>query len=505
MVQELVLEVDNVSKNFPGVQALKNITFSLYAGEVHCIVGENGAGKTTFIKILSGALVPDEGTIKVFGKTYRTIHPSLAITLGIQTVYQESVLVNSLSVAENIFLGHEEIARWGLFSRSKTMERAGEIISRFGVALSPGELVENLSNAEKQIVGILKALSQEARVLILDEPTAALSAVEKATLFKVLRQAEEREVAIIYISHHLEEVFEIGDRITVLKDGKKVATHEVEKVNQDTLIREMVGRPAELFYVRGRLPSQERDDGREVLEVHNLRGVMVKNVSFQVFSGEIFGIGGMVGSGRTELLRLLFGLDPREGGELLLNGRNIIPRSPLEAIARGICLITEDRQKTGLILSRSVRENTVLATINLTRREWLNLEIEGEKVEKIVGQLQIVTPHIDQEVMYLSGGNQQKVVLAKWLLTRGKIYLFDEPTRGIDVGAKEEIYRLMVKLAEDGKFVIMVSSDMPELIALSDRVGVMCDGEMVAILNKEEASEENILSCALGRKMNDED
>ncbi len=500
MFQEILLEVENISKSFPGVQALKGIDFSLYSGEVHCIVGENGAGKSTFIKILSGALVPDDGIIKIFGRTYRTLTPSLAIDLGIQTVYQDSVLVGSLSVAENIFLGHELSSRWGFFSQRKTLELAGGIISQFGVAIPPEELVENLSNAEKQIVSILKALSREARVLILDEPTASLSAVEKATLFKVLRQAKDRKVGIIYISHHLEEVFEIGDRVTVLKDGEKVATHRVEEVTQETLVREMVGRPAELFYTRGQLSFQRECEEGEVLEVSDFQGGMIKNVSFRVLSGEIFGIGGMVGSGRTELLRLLFGLDQRVQGKLLLNGHDITPRSPLDAIAKGICLIPEDRQKTGLILARSVRENVTLAAINLVDREWLDLGIERREVESLVRQLQIVTPNIDQEVIYLSGGNQQKVVLAKWLLTRGKIYLFDEPTRGIDVGTKEEIYRLIMDLAKDGKFVIMVSSDLPELIALSDRIGIMRNGEMVAILNREEMSEENILSYALGVK-----
>ena len=496
MVEEVLLEVEGLSKGFPGVQALKKVDFSLRSGEIHCLVGENGAGKSTFIKILSGALVPDEGLIRIFGRSYASLTPSLAIELGIQTVYQESILVSTLSVAENIFLGQERLTTHGLFHRVKTLEDARQLIASFGISLDPEELVENLSHAERQIVGILKALSREAKILILDEPTASLSVVEKRTLFEILRKITRQGVGVIYISHHLEEVFEIGNRITVLKDGAKVATHEVQAVSQELLIQEMVGRPAELFYTREKLHSSEMHHG--VLEVVNLRGGVVKEASFQVHAGEIFGIGGMVGSGRTELVRLLFGLDKREGGKIVLEGQDVTPRSPLDAIAKGICLITEDRQKTGLVLVRSVKENITLASLNLGPGEILNLRREREVVRELVAKLRIVTPHIEQEVVNLSGGNQQKVVLAKWLLTNGKVYIFDEPTRGIDVGAKEEIYRLMMELVRAGKFVIMVSSDMPELIALSDRVGVMCNGRMVQILEGEAITEEKILACALG-------
>jgi ribose transport system ATP-binding protein len=494
--EELLLEVEGLSKTFPGVQALKKVDFSLHRGEIHCLVGENGAGKSTFIKILSGALVPDEGIIRVFGHSYTSLTPALAIKLGIQTVYQESILINTLSVAENIFLGQEWVTSRGFFHRAKTVEEARKLIESFGISLDPEELVGNLSRAERQIVGILKALSREAKILILDEPTASLSTMEKKNLFEILRKITRQGVGVIYISHHLEEVFEIGDRVTVLKDGAKVATHEVGKVGRDLLIQEMVGRPAELFYKREKPAFLETY--REILEVVDLRGGVVKGVSFRVYAGEIFGIGGMMGSGRTELARLLFGLDRREGGKVFLNGKDITPHSPLDAMAKGICFITEDRQKDGLVLVRSVRENVTLASLNLGRKEILDLGEERRVVGELVAKLKIVTPHLEQEVINLSGGNQQKVVLAKWLLTNGKIYLFDEPTRGIDVGAKEEIYRLMADLAKAGKFVIMISSDMPELIALSDRVGVMCSGRMVKILEGKAVTEENILACALG-------
>ncbi|MGQ9622511.1 MAG: sugar ABC transporter ATP-binding protein [Candidatus Caldatribacteriaceae bacterium] len=496
MIADVILEVEGLSKGFPGVQALKKVDFSLCRGEIHCLVGENGAGKSTFIKILSGALVPDEGVIRIFGRSYTSLTPSLAIELGIQTVYQESILVSTLSVAENIFLGQERLTSHGFFHRAKTNEDARKLIESFGISLDPEELVENLSHAERQIVGILKALSREAKILILDEPTASLSAVEKKTLFEILRKITRQGVGVIYISHHLEEVFEIGNRVTVLKDGMKVMVHETKAVNYDLLIQEMVGRPAELFYTREKSISPEAR--HEVLEIVNLRGGVVKEASFQVHAGEIFGIGGMVGSGRTELVRLLFGLDRREGGKVILEGKEITPRSPIDAIAKGVCLITEDRQKTGLVLVRSVKENIMLPSLNLGRREILDLRREREVVKELVAKLRIVTPHLEQEVVSLSGGNQQKVVLAKWLLTNSKVYVFDEPTRGIDVGAKEEIYRLMMELVRAGKFVIMVSSDMPELIALSDRVGVMCNGVMVKILEGEAVTEEKILACALG-------
>ena len=496
MTQEMLLEVEGLSKSFPGVQALKKVDFSLYRGEVHCLVGENGAGKSTLIKILSGALVPDEGIIRIFGHSHTSLTPALAIELGIQTVYQESILVGTLSVAENIYLGQERVTRHGFFHRAKTIEEARKLISAFSISLDPGDLVENLSHAERQIVGILKALSREAKILILDEPTASLSAVEKRTLFEVLRKVKDRGVGVIYISHHLEEVFEIGDRVTVLKDGSKVATHEMSMVDYDLLFQEMVGRPAELFYTREKMTPLTTHRG--IFEVIDLQGGVVKGVSFQVYAGEVFGIGGMVGSGRTELVRLLFGLDKRKSGRVLLEGQEITPTSPLDAIAKGICLITEDRQKTGLVLVRSVRENVALARLNLEKREFLDLRKEKESVEDLVAKLRIATPHLEQEVVNLSGGNQQKVVLGKWLLTNGRVYIFDEPTRGIDVGAKEEIYRLMMDLVKAGKFVIMVSSDMPELIALSDRVGVMCNGRMVNVLEGGEITEENILACALG-------
>jgi ribose transport system ATP-binding protein len=343
----------------------------------------------------------------------------------------------------------------------------------------------------------VKALSKDAKILILDEPTASLSATETKMLLDLLREVARSGIGIIYISHHLEEVFEIGERITVLKDGRKIGTHRGMEVNHDVLIREMVGRATDLFYTKEAiLPSAEK---RRVLEVINyFRKGVVEGVSFQVVSGEIFGISGMVGSGRTELVRLLFGVDRKDDGKLIFDGKDITPDSPLEAIKQGICLITEDRQKTGLILLRSVKENISISDLNITKGVLVDLQKEEKNVARLVNKLRIITPSLNQEVRHLSGGNQQKVVLAKWLLTNTDIFIFDEPTRGIDIGAKEEIYKLMTNLAKENKIIIMVSSDMPELTAMSDRIGVMRNGKMVQILSKDEITEEKVLSYSIG-------
>jgi ribose transport system ATP-binding protein len=495
--QRTLLDIRSLTKTFPGVIALEDVEFNLAAGEIHCLVGENGAGKSTFIKILSGALAPDRGSVELFGRAYRGLTPRQAIDLGIQTVYQESILVGTLTVAENVYLGHENLTRGGFFDSAQTARRARSLMDSLGIGIDERAVVSELSTAERQIVGIVKALSKDARILVLDEPTASLSSTEKTHLLGLLRKIASTGVGIIYISHHLDEVFEVADRITVLKDGRRVGTHAGRAVDQAALIREMVGRDASVFYSRERIPSPP--PGAKSLSVQGYtRAGAVKEVSFEVAGGEIFGIGGMVGSGRTELVRLLFGLDRRDAGRLLYDGKDITPASPLDAIRSGMCLITEDRQKTGLILVRSVKENAAIARLNLGRAPFVNLREEAVTVGAIVERLRVMTPSIHQEVVNLSGGNQQKVVLAKWMLTNADIFLFDEPTRGIDIGAKEEIYRLMVSLAREGKVVIMVSSDMPELTSMSDRVAVMRGGRMVRILDREEATEETILSYSIG-------
>ena len=492
-----LLDIRGLTKTFPGVVALENIDFDLSAGEIHCLVGENGAGKSTFIKVLAGAIAPDRGTVRLFDVEYQRLKPRQAIDLGVQTVYQESILVGTLTVGENIYLGHENLTAAGFFDVATTMRRARELMGSLGIGFNPRTVVSELSTAERQIVSIVKALSKDARILVLDEPTASLSSTEKEMLLGLLRTIAARGVGIIYISHHLEEVFEVGDRITVLKDGRRVSTHQGRTVDRELLIREMVGRDASLFY--SRTPARPPAGTPKVLRVENYtRRAVVHGVTFEVVGGEIFGIGGMVGAGRTELVRLLFGLDSRDAGRLFYDGRDITPSSPLHAIRHGICLITEDRQKTGLILVRSVKENVSIARLSLRGGPFMDLREEEGVVGDIVKRLRVMTPSIRQEVMNLSGGNQQKVVLAKWMLTDADIFLFDEPTRGIDIGSKEEIYRLMTSLASQGRIVIMISSDMPELTSMSDRVGIMRGGRMVRILAGAEISEETILSYSIG-------
>jgi ribose transport system ATP-binding protein len=491
-----ILSIQNLSKSFPGVKALSELSFDLREGEIHCLVGENGAGKSTLIKILSGAYSPESGELKIFGTVYRSLTPELSISLGIQTVYQESILVETLSVAENLFLGNEITNRYRAFDHRKTQEEAELLLASVGIDIDPSETVENLSTAERQIVGIAKALSRDAKILILDEPTASLSSTESNRLKKLLRDIREKGVGIIYISHHLEEVFEIADRITVIKDGKWVNTHDGKQIMQPDLICEMVGRAADLFYCREPVSAK---GPKRTLEIRNYsRPPKVLPISCEIQSGEIFGIGGMVGAGRTEFVRLLFGLDGRASGNLILDGKDISPDSPLEAIRNGICLITEDRQKTGLVLVRPIKENISIARHNIESVPFINLSEEEKTAASMVKRLKIATPGIYQETKTLSGGNQQKVVLSKWLLTEADVFIFDEPTRGIDIGAKEEIYKLMTDLARNNKFIIMVSSDMPELTSMSDRIAVMRGGRFVTILSREEASEENVLSHSIG-------
>jgi len=495
---EKILEINRVSKSFPGVKALEDINFDLFEGEVHCLVGENGAGKSTFIKILAGAYIPDEGNIRVLNKDYKYLTPLLAIELGIQTVYQESILVPTISVAENIFLGNEKTNRYKIIDIKKANKEAKDLLETLEIRIDPKKFVEQLTTAERQMIGIVKALSRKAKILILDEPTASLSSVEIDRLLKLISDIKKTQVGIIYISHHLEEVFKIGDRITVLKDGKKINTHQNEGLNHDMLIKEMVGRSANLFYFREKV---EIKDKQKILEIKNFnRDKVINDVSFTVKSGEVFGIGGMVGSGRTELVRMLIGVDRKNSGKLILDGKNITPDSPLDAIKNGICLISEGRQKDGLVLVRSVSENISLAQINISKKFLIDIRREYEKVSKMVKDLKIVCPTIQQEVKNLSGGNQQKVVLAKWLFTKCSIFIFDEPTLGIDIGAKEEIYKIMTQLLRENKIIIMISSDMPELLSMSDRIGIMRKGEMVVVIDNKDITEEKILTYSIGVK-----
>lgn len=493
MRQDPILSVRHIDKNFFGTQALSNVSFDLYAGEVHCLVGENGAGKSTLIKILSGAQPPDRGEIVIFGRKYTHLTPKQSIQLGIATIYQDVDLVGSLTVADNIFLGGERSSALGFVQPRQQEAASRDLMARLNIHIDPKALVEELSPAQKQTLQILKALHRDARILIMDEPTSSLGQEETRALMELVRGLTARGIAVIYISHYLEEILTIGDRITVLKNGEHVLTQPRAGIAITDVIRAMVGREASLFYEKERVPI-----GDVMLEVRGYtRKNVVKNVSFEVRRGEIFGIGGMVGSGRTELLNLLFGVDKRDAGTLILNGAEITPNNPREAIERGLSLIVEDRAELGLLLSRPVRENIALAR-NEQSAGVLNLRAEARMVQTMIDRLHIRLSGQGQEVGSLSGGNQQKSILGRWLLTDSQVFIFDEPTKGVDIGAREEIYRCMTDLVKQGHCIIMVSSDMPELLSMSDRIGVMRNGALEAIIDAAEATEEKLIRAFLG-------
>jgi ribose transport system ATP-binding protein len=493
--ENLLLKVKQCSKSFPGVKAFNNVDFDLYKGEIHCVVGENGAGKTTFIKMLSGALHPDEGSITIAGKVYSHLNPALAHQLVIQTIYQELALAQDLTVAENIFIGNWPTNRLGLIDYDKLYAEAKKLLNNLKIDLDVEALVRTLNVPQKQSVQIAKAMATEAKIFILDEPTAAYSTNEISNLLSLVQKCAENGIGVIYISHHLEEVFDIHDRITVLRDGNKIATHGKNEAAPEEIIREMVGRDVSKFYTR---QSVDIDYSKEI-EFRNFSdGDMVRNVSFKAYKGEILGFAGMVGSGRTELSRLIFGADPRVSGSVVIEGKQVDINSPKEAISKGFALLTEDRQKTGLILEHSVEWNTMLAHMNNTDGVFIQEKTESRNISHYIETLDIKTPSIKQIMKNLSGGNQQKVVLAKWLYANAGIVIFDEPTRGIDIGSKEEIYKAMVELAKQGKYILMISSDMPELIAMCDRIVVMRKGEITKVLEKGEISEESILTYSIG-------
>lgn len=496
---QLMLNLKNITKNYPGTCALDNVTFDLFAGEIHCLVGENGAGKSTLIKILSGAENPDSGEIILFGKSYPHLSTSQAIKLKIATIYQDVDLVDSLTVADNIFLGNELRNYSLLVDKKKQEERAADIMGQVKINIDPTLLVNELSPAEKQILQIIKAIYRDAEIMIMDEPTSSLGFEETNALMDLIRDLASKGKGIIFISHYLQEVTKIGDRITVLKDGKLVKTYEKDNVSTDQIIQDMVGRKSDLFFYK---EESEISDINLVVENYS-KGNLVKNVSFNVRKGEIFGIGGIVGSGRSELVALIYGADKKDEGDLILNNKIINPTSPNMAIRNKICLITEDRKESGLFLDRSVLEN--IKIVDNEMNEFLvNTKKEIICVSEIVDSLKIHLYDIEQDIESLSGGNQQKCILGRWLATNMDLFIFDEPTKGVDVGAKQEIYKIITGLAKQGKMIIIISSDMPELISLSDRIGVMRDGMMVNIIDKAEATEHKLIKEYLGYQNNQE-
>jgi ribose transport system ATP-binding protein len=489
-----ILQLNNISKTLPGVKALQDITFDLKEGEVHCLCGENGAGKSTLIKILSGAYQPDEGGEIIFDGRKVTLNPHMAIAMGIQTIYQEHIVFDNLNIIENIFAGLE-IAQGGILNKSEMRKQTVEVLKYLKSDLDPERKMAELSSGEQKTVEIAKGLVFKRRVIILDEPTASFSSAEIENLLEIIRTVKTSGLGIIYISHHLDEVFKIGDRITVLRDGRKVSMHDFNGLTKTRLIKDMVGRDPSTFYQREKVPI-----GDVIFEARNVSGNGVKNVSFVLRRGEVLGIAGMAGSGRTELMNVLFGSARLDNGEILLLGTVVKHSSPKASIKNKICFITEDRQNTGLFLPQTIAQNVAVANLVNVREFVVRPHDVFRTGDRYVKQLNIKTNDSRTRVMTLSGGNQQKVVLAKWFNTNGEIFIFDEPTYGIDVGSKQEIYQVMVNLLKEGKAIIMVSSDMPEVISMSDRVLVMKNGEKMVDLTREEITEENILIHSIGDK-----
>jgi ribose transport system ATP-binding protein len=496
-VQNLpVLAVRGISKRFPGVQALVKVDFDVYPGEVHVLLGENGAGKSTLMKILSGAYTSDEGEIIIRGRPVEIRGPRHAQELGISTIYQTFNQAQHLTVGENLLLGREPAGRFGTIDWRRLSRQARAVLDRVGLQVDSRARVMDLSVAQRQMVEIAKALSLDASVLIMDEPTSALTDRETRTLFEIVRALRSRGVSIIYISHRLEEVREIGDRVTVLRDGRKVATLPIGEAHVPVLIRMMVGRDLQLTTLTDRHVGTE-----ETLRVEGLTRVgALDHVGFTAHRGEIVSLAGQVGSGRTGVVRAIFGVDPLDAGQIYVNRRRVRIRNPRDAVRHGLGLLTEDRLSTGLALTMTVGQNITLPSLQQFEAFGiLRLKSERRAMRRAVDQLNIATTGVDQPVRFLSGGNQQKVVLAKWLMARSQILFLDEPTQGIDVGAKEEVHRLMVDFTRrQGGTVILISSDLPEVLRMSDRILVMRDGRIVAEMPAVDATQEQITRYAVG-------
>lgn len=492
---EIALHMQHISKTFPGVIALDDVDFELRKGEVQILLGENGAGKSTLMKILSGAYQAGSGKIVLNGQEIEIKSPKHAQMLGISIIYQELNLVPQLSSAENIFLGREPVTIPGVVDHAAMQKRAASILNGLGVSIDVRRPVRELSIAEQQMVEVAKAISLDARILIMDEPTSALTEREIAELFARIRQLKESGVSIVYISHRMEELFEIGDRVTVLRDGRNVGTCQIKEVSREQLIRLMANRE-----LTNQFPKVSATKGTEALRVENLKTKdKLTDINFTLYRGEVLGVAGLLGSGRTELARAIFGADPIEAGKIYLNGRPLHIRSPRQAINSRIGFLTEDRKSEGLVLALSVRDNICLASLNqFSRLGIVNSKTESRTAQSYVKELRIKTPGIKQKAVNLSGGNQQKVVLSKWLSSNADILIFDEPTRGIDVAAKAEIYELMNQLTQKGVAVLMISSELPEIIGMSDRILVMSGGRINGEFAAGEATQEKILHCALG-------
>ena len=492
-MNDIIVSMHDICKSFPGVKALDHVDFELRSGEVMALLGENGAGKSTLMKVLSGVYTRDSGDMEIQGKAYGNLTPKQAQAAGVAIIHQELNMCRHLTVAENMFLGREKVRGMVLSQREMEAE-AAEVLGRLKIDISPRTVVGDLPISKQQMVEIAKALSMDARILIMDEPTSALTAREIEDLFRIIRDLRASDHGIVYISHRLEELQHIVDRVTIMRDGQYITTMNFADTTIDQIITHMVGRE-----IKEKFPRVTCEKGKKIFEVKNLNaGRMVRDISFSLYEGEIVGFAGLMGAGRTETTRAIFGIDPKESGQIVLDGREIEIHSPADAIRQGVVLAPEDRKKDGLCTKLSIRHNIALPNLDLlcNRLGVVSHSKENAMCERAVKNLQIKTPSVDVDAANLSGGNQQKVVVGKWLARDSRVVIFDEPTRGIDVAAKVEIYHLMNQLKKQGIAVMFVSSELPEVLGIADRVIVMCDGQITGEVMARETTQNEILTLA---------
>lgn len=495
---DVILTMKGIDKSFPGVHALDHVDLEVRKGEVHALMGENGAGKSTLMKVLTGIYSKDSGTITYEGKEVEFTNPREAQDAGIVIVHQELNMMGHLTVAQNIFIGRE-FMKGKLIDDKKMNEEAKKLFDQLGIDINPKETMSRLTVGKQQMCEIAKAISHEAKVIVFDEPSAALTEAEIEELFKIIRDLREKQLGIVYISHRMDEIKVITDRVTVMRDGGYVGTLITKDSTKDDIINMMVGR---VIYEDPKTESAVPKDAPVVLKVEHLNaGKMVKDVSFELRKGEILGFSGLMGAGRTETARALFGADPKESGDIYVNGKKVDIKTPQDAVKCGIGYLSEDRKRFGIVVAKTVAENSTMASLeNFMKGIFIDKKKENQVAQQYVETLKTKTPGVDQYVVNLSGGNQQKVVIAKWLVRNCDILIFDEPTRGIDVGAKSEIYQLMSELAAQGKSIIMISSEMTEILRMSDRIVVMCEGKKTGELDISEATQERIMHAATLRE-----
>jgi inositol transport system ATP-binding protein len=495
MEQEYILNMQNISKAFPGVKALDGVELVVRRATVHALMGENGAGKSTLMKILIGMYIPDSGTINFDGQDVAIPNTDTALKMGISMIHQELSPVPYMSVAENIWLGREPLNKFGLIDKKALVAKTKKLLEGLEININPSAMMRNLSIANTQMVEIAKAISYDSSLIIMDEPTSAITTREVEHLFRMIRNLREKGVSIIYITHKMDEVFQISDDITVFRDGRHIATVPSNKTSKNELITLMVGRELTNIF-----PKSDAPIGEVILSVRNLsRQGKVENVSFDLRRGEILGLAGLMGAGRTEVIEGIFGMAKIDAGEIIIHGQQVQIKSPTDAIKHGMALLTEDRKLTGIMPVLSVRDNITVASMGkFSSKGFLNKRLMDDTCNNEKTRLDIRTPTIDQMIKLLSGGNQQKVLVSRWLLTSPDILFLDEPTRGIDVGAKAEIHRLMSLLAMEGKAIIMISSELPEILGMSDRVLVMHEGKLVGEFSREEVTQEKIMHAAIG-------